>query len=144
MPRLRIRASVPGRLEHVYEHVTGFPVGGQVDVAALESQYGKLLEREGNTLTFLENVGDGLKWQCVFDPPDQRTMRALDSSWSDRIDRFEATNGGTLWTITWKLKARGIKRYTQWFTFLLREKRRIYQRVVSPVVTHFQEGSTGI
>jgi hypothetical protein len=143
MPRLRVRTLVPGRLEQVYEHVTLFPVEGQVDVGAMESQYGKLLEREKNTLTFLENVGDGLKWRCVFDPPDQRTMHALDSSWSDRIDRFEAANGGTLWTITWELKAGGIKRYTQWLTFLLREKRRIYQRVVSPVIVHFQEEDPG-
>jgi hypothetical protein len=141
MPRLRVRTFVPGRLEQVYEQVTGFPVGDQVDIGVMESQYGKLLEREDNTLTFLEDVGDGLKWRCVFDPPNQRTMRAVDSSWSDRIDRFDATNGGTLWTINWELKARGIKRYTQWLTFLLRDKRRIYQRVVYPVVTHFQKES---
>ena len=139
MPSLRVRTLVPGRLEQVYEHVTSYPVKGQVNVEALESRHGKLLEREGNTLTFLEDVGDGLTWQCVFDPPDQRVMRAVDSTWSDRTDRFEAAGGGTLWTITWDMKASGIKVYTRWLTFLLRDRRLIYRRVVAPVVAHFQE-----
>jgi hypothetical protein len=123
--------------------VTSYPVGGQANVEALESRYGKLLEREGSTLTFLEDVGDGLTWQCVFDPPNQRVMRAVDSTWSDRTDRFEAADGGTLWTITWDMKASGIKVYTRWLTFLLRDRRLIYRRVVSPVVAHFQEGVSG-
>ena len=48
--------------------------------------------------------------------------------------------GGTLWTITWDMKASCIKVYTRWLTFLLRDRRLIYRRVVSPVVAHFQEG----
>ena len=142
MPRLRVKTLVPGKLEQVYEHVTGFPVSAPVDGPALEGQYGKLLDRDGNILTFFEDVGDGLTWQCVFDPPNQRVMRAVDSNWSDRTDRFEDASGGTLWTITWELKARGIKVYTQWLTFLLRDKRLIRQRVVAPVVAHFQQQSS--
>lgn len=143
MPSLRVSALVRGKIDQVYEYVTGYPVGGQVNVQALESKYGKVVEREDSTLTFREEVGEGLTWQCTFEPPHQRIMRALDSTWSDRTDRFEATDSSTLWTITWEVKASGIRVYTKWLTFLLRDRRIIYRRVVAPVVAHFQQENPG-
>jgi hypothetical protein len=142
MPTLRIKTVVPGDLDRVYEQVTAFPVEGQIDVPALEERYGSLLERQGKTLTFEERGESQVKWRCTFDPPNQRIMRALDSSWSDRTDRFEPTGGGTLWTISWELKAQGLAAYTQWLVFHLREKKRAYQRLVMPIVTHFQAGGS--
>ena len=138
MPRLRVKTLVPGSPDQVYEHVTAFSTSGQVDDNVLETKYGKLLERQGNTLMFLEDIGGGVKWQCTFEPPNQRIMRALDSTWSDRIDQFEPTDGGTLWTITWELKAHGLPAYTKWLAFHLKDKRHVYQRLVLPVVSHFQ------
>lgn len=144
MPKLRVRALVPGSPDRVYEHVTGFPVSGQVDDNTLEARYGRLLQRDNNELTFWEDVGGGVTWKCIFEPPNRRTMRAVDSSWSDRIDQFAPSGNSTLWTITWELKAQGLASYTQWLAFQLREKKRVYLGVVGPVVSHFQGTASDI
>jgi hypothetical protein len=139
MPKLKFQTLVPANVDQVYEHVTAFPVNGEADEKALENKHGRLLEREGNTFTFQENTGPGTRWQCTFDPPKLRTMRALDSSWSDRIDQFEPAQGGTIWTITWELKGRGLAAYTQWLGFQFKDKQRVYGMIVLPVVQHFQK-----
>jgi hypothetical protein len=138
MPKLKFRSLVPANVDQVYEHVTAFPVSGQADEKALESKYGRLLERDDNTFTFQENTEPGMRWQCTFQPPKLRTMRALDSSWSDRIDEFEPDQGGTKWTITWEPKGRGLAAYTQWLAFQLKDKQRVYGLIVLPVLQHFQ------
>ena len=137
MRTLKVSKFVPGRREQVFEYVTAFPLSGQFDLTAMEKKYGRFLERNGNTFSFLENVGGGIKWECVFDPPEQRVMRAIDSPWSDRIDRFEEADGGTRWTITWSLKARGPAVFTQWLTFQLKARSQINANIIGPVVAHF-------
>ena len=139
MPRPKIIALVPGSIEQVYQHVTAFPAEGAADRTALESQYGKLLEASGNDYTFREDIGGGVTWHCRFDPPTQRRMRTVDSTWSDRTDRFDAAEGGTLWTISWEQKAQGLAAYSSWLVFQIKDKRRVYRQMVLPVVSHFRE-----
>jgi hypothetical protein len=138
MPRIKFQTLVPANIDQVYEYVTAFPVSGEADEKALENKHGRLLERDGNTFTFQESAESGVRWQCTFEPPKLRTMRALDSSWSDRIDQFEPAQGGTVWTITWQLKGRGLAAYTQWLGFQFKEKQRVYGMMVLPVLQHFR------
>jgi hypothetical protein len=138
MPKLKFSSLIPANIERVYEHVTVFPVSGTADQKALEDKYGSLLKRNDNSFIFQENTGARVKWQCAFQPPRLRTMRALDSSWSDRTDEFEPASGGTVWTITWEPKGRGLAAYTQWLAFQFKHKQQVYGMIVLPVLQHFQ------
>ena len=70
-------------------------------------------------------------------------MRTVDSTWSDRIDQFVATPQGTLWEITWEVKAgaRPATALTKWLTFHLFTKRNIWRRMVEPVLRDLYESS---
>ena len=142
MPNIKIQTLVPGIPERVFEYVTAFAVSGRVNRKALEDRHGRLLEQEGHTYTFQDDTAASITWQCTFEPPRLRIMRALESTWADRIDIFEPSPEGTLWTIVWEPKATGIRAYTQWLGFKLRGKQQVYQEVITPVVRHFQEPST--
>ena len=139
MPIIKFQTVVQGKIEQVYEHVTGFAATGRFNQKALEEKHGPLLEREGDTYIFREDSEDGVTWRCAYDPPRQRIMRAQESNWADRIDLFEPRQEGTLWTVIWEPKARGFRAYTQWLGFRLRGKRQVYQEVILPVVRHFEE-----
>ena len=138
MATLSVSNLVPADASSVFEFVTGFPAAGDANLAALESKYGKFLERDGNRLVFRENIGGGARWEYVFYPPTHRTARALDSTWSDRTDYFQAEGDGTRWTIEWRLRARGLPVLTQWLTFHLSSKRQIRSQIVQPVLEHFR------
>ena len=140
MPNIRFQTVVPGTPEQVYEYVTSFPVSGRYNQRSLEESYGKLIEQQGDTYTFQDDTEDQVKWVCTFDPPRQRTMRAQESKWADRVDWFEPYSDGTLWTAAWEPKTAGIQAYIQWLGFKLRGKKQLYQNAVAPVVRHFQEG----
>ena len=139
MRTLEVSSFIPGKPDQVFEYVTAFPLDGEVDLPAMEQKYGSFLEREGNTFKFLEDLGGGINWECIFDPPRQRVMKAIDSTWSDRIDRFEDVEGGTLWTITWNLKSTGPSVFIQWLVFHLKAKGQVRARVIQPVISHFTE-----
>ena len=140
MPIIKVQAVVPGLPDQVFEYVTGFSATGGVNRRALEEKHGRLIEQEGNTYTFQDNTDDETVWNCTFDPPDQRVMRAQESRWADRIDLFQASPDGTLWTVVWEPKVQGFRAYTQWLMFHIRGKSRVYQSIIMPVVLHFQEG----
>ena len=142
MPIIKVQAVVPGVLEQVFEYVTGFSATGSVNRRALEEKHGRLIKQEEDTYTFQDNTVDETLWQCNFDPPERRVMRAPESRWADRIDLFQASADGTLWTVVWEPKVEGIRSYTQWLMFQLRGKSRVYQSIILPVVRHFQEGPT--
>ena len=141
MPRLKLQTLVQGSPEKVFEYVTGYPASGQPDHQALEERYGRLVKWEGDSYTFEENTEEGASWRCAFQPPKRRVMEALESNWADRIDQFENSSGGTLWTVIWESKSRGLASYTQWLFFQLRGKRRVYQQFITPVAQHFQQMS---
>ena len=142
MPIIKVQAVVPGVLEQVFEYVTGFSATGSVNRRALEEKHGRLIKQEGDTYTFQDDTVDETLWQCTFDPPERRVMRAPESRWADRIDLFQASPDGTLWTVVWEPKTKGFRSYTQWLSFRIRGKSRVYEGVIMPVVRHFQEGPT--
>ena len=137
MPNIGFQVQVPASPEQVFEYITRFPVSGRPSRRTLEDRYGRLLEQDGNDYTFQDDTNEELRWRCTFDPPRQRVMRILESNWADRIDFFEPSEDGTIWTIVWELKTQGIRSYTQWLTFQLTGKRRTYEQVVAPVLRHF-------
>jgi hypothetical protein len=67
-------------------------------------------------------------------------MRAVDSNWSDREDRFRASSGGTRWVVTFVTKRGGLLGFLQWVVFQLATGRRVRRAVVTPVAAHFQDG----
>ena len=138
MQTLRVSNFIAGDQPAVYEYVTAFPTRGEPDNKAMEQKYGQFLGCESNTYTFLENIGGGVKWECVFDPPARRIMLAPGTKWSDRTDWFEVVEGGTLWTIHWQLKSQGPAAYIQAIMFHLRAKRQVYSQAIMPVLRHFQ------
>lgn len=142
MPIIKFEAVVPGVLEQVFEYVTGFSATGSVNRKALEEKHGRLIEQEGDTYTFQDDSDGGTLWHCTYDPPERRVMRAPDARWADRIDLFQPSSDGTLWTVVWEPKTKGIRSYTQWLMFRIRGKSRVYEGVIMPVVRHFQEGPT--
>lgn len=139
---LKIRTQIPASPAQVFEHVTAFSTDGradgQVNQRALENKYGRLLEQEGNTYTFLESTGGGITWRCTFEPPGHRAMRTVGSNWSDRLDWFEPAPGGTTWTVLWELKISGAAPYIKWLFFHLWDKRQVSTRLIIPVLMHFQ------
>ena len=143
MPRIQIQAFVPASPEAVYEYVTAFAVTGRTGRRALEEKYGRLVGRDGDTYTFNEkpneDTEEGVTWHCTFQPPTQRFMQAPGSKWADRTDWFEPWGEGTLWTVVWEGKARGVRVFAQWLLFQIRGKRRAYAEMVRPVVGHFEE-----
>ena len=140
MPIIKFQTVVPGSLERVYEYVTAFSTSGRTNHRALEEKHGKLVSRDGDSYIFQDDADDQLTWVCTFEPPHNRTMRAPESKWADRIDLFETSGEGTLWSVVWESKTTGIRSYTQWLSFHLRGKRQAYQSVILPVLRHFQEG----
>ena len=143
MPRIQVQAIVPASPEAVFEHVTAFAVTGRTGRRALEEKYGRLVGRDGDTYTFKEetkeDAEEGVTWRCTFTPPTQRVMQAPGSQWADRIDWFHPWEEGTLWTVLWEGKGRGVRVFTQWLGFQFRGKRRTYAEVIIPVVRHFEE-----
>ena len=143
MPNITIRTLVPGKPEQVFTHVTGFATTGPASQKALEQKHGRLISQEDGVYIFEDDTGDGATWHCTFDPPHRRIMRAPEAKWADRWDLFEPYGEGTLWTLVWVPKAKGIQSFTQWFSFQLRGKTRVNQGIIMPVVRRFQEGPSG-
>ncbi len=141
MLRLKYQTIVAASPENVFHQVTGYPVTGQVGGEELQDKYGKYLSGEAPSLTFLEDIGGGVTWECLFEPPNWRTMRTVDSTWSDRIDQFFATPQGTLWVITWEVKAGTATTITKWLAYHLFTKRTIGRRVIEPVLRDIYESS---
>ncbi len=137
MVLLKIRTHITATPPQVYEYVTAFSSDGQVNQQALENKYGRLLEQEGDTYTFLESTGAGVTWRCTFEPPRHRAMRAMGSAWSDRFDYFEPGPEGTTWTVAWELPATGAAGFIKWLFFHLWDKRRVRTRLIIPVLMHF-------
>ena len=139
MPVIKYQTQVPASPEQVYEHVTGYSATGAVSRRGLEQKHGRLLEQDGDTYTFEDAGDEKVIWRCTFNPPHQRTMRALESKWADRIDWFQPSGDGTLWTVVWEPKAVGFRSYTQWLAAKLTGKSKIYNEAIAPVLRHFQE-----
>ena len=90
-------------------------------------------------MTFREDIGGGVTWDCLFEPPMRRTMRTVDSTWSDRIDEFFITPQGTLWEITWEVKGTARTTLTKWLAYHLYTKRNIWRKMVEPALRDLYE-----
>ncbi len=95
-------------------------------------------------MTFREDIGGGVTWDCLFEPPMRRTMRTVDSTWSDRIDEFFILPEGTLWEITWDVKAGTVTTLTKWITYHLLTKRTIWRRMIEPVLRDIYESNRAL
>ena len=137
MPSIRFRVQVPASPDQVFEHVTRFPAAGPPSRRTLEGKYGRLVGQDGQDYTFLDNSDENVRWRCTFDPPRHCSMRAPESTWADRSDWFEPSGDGTLWTVAWDTKTRGIRSLIQWLIFQKTGKRQTYDQVVAPVLRHF-------
>ncbi len=144
MLRLKYQIVVAASPEKVFEALTGYPVNGQVSGEELQNKYGKYLSGEGPSLTFREDIGGGVTWDCLFEPPMRRTMRTVDSTWSDRIDEFFILPEGTLWEITWDVKAGTVTTLTKWITYHLLTKRTIWRRMIEPVLRDIYESNRAL
>jgi hypothetical protein len=142
--RLKYQTVVAASPEKVFEALTGYPVNGQVSGEELQNKYGKYLSGEGPSLTFREDIGGGVTWDCLFEPPMRRTMRTVDSTWSDRIDEFFILPEGTLWEITWDVKAGTVTTLTKWITYHLLTKRTIWRRMIEPVLRDIYESNRAL
>ena len=143
MVRLHYETVVAASPDKVFQQVTGYPVTGGVRGEDLQDKYGKYLYGEGPSLTFQEAIGGGVTWECHFEPPTCRIMRTVDSSWSDRIDQFFATPQGTLWQITWEVKAAGSEALVKWLIFHLFDKRNVRRKLVEPVLRALYDSRDG-
>ena len=139
--RLKYQTVVAASPEEVFHYVTGYPVDRPVKGEELQEKYGVFLPGEGPALTFREDIGGDVTWDCLFEPPGRRIMRTVDSSWSDRIDSFVATPQGTLWQITWEVKARGIKALIKWLAFQFSGKGSVERRLVIPVLSRLYDST---
>ena len=144
MLRLKYQTVVAASPEKVFEALTGYPVNGQVSGEELQNKYGKYLSGEGPSLTFREDIGGGVTWDYLFEPPMRRTMRTVDSTWSDRIDEFFILPEGTLWEITWDVKAGTVTTLTKWITYHLLTKRTIWRRMIEPVLRDIYESNRAL
>ena len=137
MPSIRFRVQVPASPEQVFEHVTSFPAAGPPSRRTLEGKYGRLVGQDGQDYTFLDNSDENVRWRCTFDPPRHCAMRSPESTWADRLDWFEPSGDGTIWTVAWETKTRGIRSLIQWLIFQKTGKRQTYDQVVAPVLRRF-------
>ncbi len=139
MLHLKYRTIVPTTPEKVFEAVTGYPLSGEIRGEELEDKYGKYLSRDGPWLSFREDIGGGVTWACLFEPPNRRTMRTVDSTWSDRIDEFFVIPEGTMWEITWDVKASIVTTLTKWLAYHIFTKRTIWRKTVEPALRSLYE-----
>ncbi|MCY4367466.1 MAG: hypothetical protein OXE17_14765 [Chloroflexi bacterium] len=140
MPEITITAQVPAQTSAVFTHVTAFPAQGEPDARQLESRYGRLESQDGQDFIFCSTNSEGVESRLlyIFSPPHQREMRHLDSDWADRTDTFVQNPNGTEWNITWQPKSKGAPFLIRWLFFRWKDRQRLYDQIMQPVVDHFQ------
>lgn len=141
MPIITISALVPAEPAAVFTHVTAFPAQGAPDTRQLESRYGRLENQDGQDYIFCSTNSEGVdnRLLYVFSPPHQREMKHLDSDWADRTDTFTPILNGTEWTIIWEPKSKGAPFLIRWLFFRWKDRQRLYDQIMQPVVDHFQK-----
>lgn len=142
--RLSFHTTVPAPIEEVYEYVTAMGPEGPVDPVAFAQKYGEMVEEtQGAVLTRDTDEDDEVLWLCAFEYPSRRTMEAVETTWADREDAFEAVRGGTRWTVTFIPKTGGLHGLVQYLYFQAVGKYRVGVPVLSPVVQHFRRKARG-
>ena len=146
MVRLRLACTIAAPIEEVYERVTAYGADGPTSEDAFREKYGKVVERDGNTIVTEEDVRgypeddpDLIRWRCTFDYPSDRTMEAIDSNWAHRRDTFRFDGDATLWRVQWNSRTGGLKGIAQYLFFRLAGHRRLRAETLDPVKQHFEE-----
>ena len=146
MPKLRLSTIVDAPIEEFYRHVTGYGADGPIDEDAFQKEYGKVLEKDGDTLVTQEEIvryadeePERITWRCTFGYPAGRTKEALDSAWAHRTDTLRAVNGEILWSIQWDTRTGGIRGILQWLFFRFRGRKKAHIELLEPVVAAFRE-----
>ena len=141
MPKITISAQVTAEPAAVFTHVTSYPAQGAPDNRQLESKYGRLEHQDGRDYTFCSTNSEGVEARLLytFEPPHLRDMKHLDSDWADRTDTFAPTSAGTEWTIIWEPKSRGAPFLVRWLFFRWKDRQRLYDQIMRPVVDHFHK-----
>ena len=139
MTQITISARVPADPSAVFTHVTAFPAYGEPDTRLLENKYGKLEAQDGLAFTFSNTTRHHADTRLLytFEPPHRRYMQHLDSDWADRTDTFLPSEYGTEWTILWEPKSKGAPFLVRWLFFRWKDRQRLYNQIMQPVVDHF-------
>ncbi len=139
MPEITISSWVPAQPAAVFTHVTAFPAHGEPDTRLLENKYGRLEAQDGMAFTFSDSTRPDTKTHLLytFSPPHRRDMKHLDSDWADRTDTFIPSGNGTTWTILWQPKSKGAPFLVRWLFFRWKDRQRLYNQIMQPVVDHF-------
>lgn len=145
MARLRVSTTIPAPIEDVYQHVTGYGADGVIDDEVFKTQFGEVLESDGDILMVQEDTRlhpddppDLVTWRYAFDYLSGRSMETSDSIWANRYDTFHPAGDGTKWTVTWVTKRKGPRSIVQFVFFKILGRRSIRRQVVEPVSRHFQ------
>ncbi len=150
MARLTVSTVIAARVEELYRYVTGYGPDGHIDEERFREQYGTVEERDGNVFVVKEDVRrypedepELVTWRCTFDYPSSRTMEALDSTWANRRDTFQAGGAGTTWWVRWGTRIGGRRALAQHLAFRLVGRRRTHRELFDPVKRHFGAGDGG-
>lgn len=141
MPEITISSWVPADPSAVFAHVTAFPTHGDPDLRMLENKYGRLEAQDGSSFTFSDSTRPNTDTRLLytFEPPHRRYMQHLDSDWADRTDTFLPSADGTAWTIVWEPKSKGAPFLIRWLFFRWKDRQRLYNQIMQPVVDHFEK-----
>lgn len=133
---LKLTTTIRTAPEKIFEYVTLFGKHGPVDKLSFTEKYGEI-ENEKDNVYWMVDERDNVKWRCSFNYPKIRIMESANSRWSDRTDKFEATENGTKWIIEWNIKSHGLKALIQLIYFKVRGSQTYYRMIIKPVEDHF-------
>ena len=136
MLMLKLTTTIKATPEEIFEYVTGFGKDGPLDTVKFTKKYGEIEKQKDNVYLMIVEK-DNVKWRCFFNYPKIRTIESVNSRWSDRRDKFEATANGTKWTVEWAPKSHGLKALVQLIYFKLRGYKTYHKIIIKPVEDHF-------
>ncbi|MSP78960.1 MAG: hypothetical protein EXR67_05345 [Dehalococcoidia bacterium] len=137
MGKLTITTQVSGNITDVYRAVAAFDPSTLSLTDKASAKYGELLRSIDNVYVFRDDKQHELEWRVSFEPPNRRSMEAINPKWADRTDVLQEEAGSTRWTITWHTRARGMIGLLQRFVFETSGKKRVLRDIVQPVLAEF-------
>jgi hypothetical protein len=133
---LKLTTIIKNPPEKIFEYVTLFGKHGPIDKINFKKKYGVIENQEDNVYWTVDER-DNVEWKCSFSYPKFRIMESVNSRWSDRTDKFEATETGTKWIIEWNIKSHGLKALIQLIYFKIKGYKTYHRKIIRPVEDHF-------
>ena len=133
---LKLTTIIKSTPEKIFEYVTLFGKNGPIDKTSFKKKYGVIENQEDNVYWTVDER-DNIEWKCSFNYPEIRIMESVNSRWSDRTDKFEATETGTKWIIEWNIKSHGLKALIQLIYFKIKGYKKYHRMIIKPVEDHF-------